>query len=279
MTIRMSDLAPANGRRLQELAIGSARGGRARYTPGCVLPAAAPRSRGSPVMEIRQMSRLRIISLFEDLTEAEIARIAQSCVTRAYQRHEQIAGEHDHANEVFFILDGSVRINSISSMGREIIFSDLGVGHIFGEFSAIDGLPRSAAVVALTDCLLARMPAARFFDLLRENGTVSTRLIQLLVAKIRQASERVFEVSALALRERVRRELLRLAAGGTRSGDGVVIRPAPTHYDLAARIGSHREAVTRELNRLVDEQVLEVGRRQIRIVDLGLLQSAGEDVR
>ena len=158
-------------------------------------------------------------------------------------------------------------------MGREIIFSDLGVGHIFGEFSAVDGLPRSAAVVALTDCLLARMPAARFFDLLRENGTVSTRLIQLLVAKIRQASERVFEVSALALRERLRRELLRLAAGGTRSGHGVVIRPAPTHYDLAARIGSHREAVTRELNRLADKQVLEVGRRQIRIVDLGLLQN------
>lgn len=227
-------------------------------------------------MEIRQMSRLRIISLFEDLTESELSRIAQSCVTRAYRRQEQIAGENDHANDVFFILDGTVRINSISAMGREIIFSDLGVGHIFGEFSAIDGQPRSAAVVALTDCLLARMPAARFFDLLRENGTVSTRLIQLLVAKVRQASERVFELSALAVRERVRRELLRLAAGGTRSGQGVVIRPAPTHYDLAARIGSHREAVTRELNRLAEGQLLEIGRRQIRIVDLERLRNSDE---
>ena len=105
---------------------------------------------------------------------------------------------------------------------------------MFGEFSAIDGLPRSASVTALTNCLLARMSAAKFFELLRSNGTVSTRLVEALVAKIRQMSERVFEVSALALRERVRRELLRLAVDGTHFGNSVVIRPAPTHYEIAA---------------------------------------------
>ena len=102
------------------------------------------------------------------------------------------------------------------------------------------------------------------------NGTVSTQLIRLLVAKIRRMSERVFEVSVPAVRERLRRELLRLAADGTRSGRGVVIRPAPTHHDLAARIGSHREAVTRELNRLAEEHIVEIGRREIRIIDLAL---------
>jgi CRP-like cAMP-binding protein len=228
-------------------------------------------------MDTKLTSRLRIISLFEDLGEAEFTRIARSCVTRTYERNVQIYGEHDEATDVFFVLDGMVRINSTSAEGREIIFNDLGVGHMFGEFAAIDGLPRSATVVALTDCVLASMPAARFFDLLKENGTVSTRLIQLLVAKMRVASERVFEVSALAVRERVRRELLRLAADGTKSGKSVVISPAPTHYDLAARIGSHREAVTRELNRLAEEKIVEISRREIRIVDLSLLQDPDDD--
>jgi CRP/FNR family cyclic AMP-dependent transcriptional regulator len=244
------------------------------YTPASEAPAAAARPGDNSAMDTRQIARFRIISLFEDLTDAQLARIAQSCVVRTYERHAQILGEHDHANDVFFILDGSARINSVSAEGREIIYSDLGVGDIFGEFAAIDGLPRSANLIALTDCLLARMSAAKFFDLLRENGTVSTRLVQLLVAKIRRMSERVFEVSALAVRERVRRELLRLAAHGTRSGKSVVIQPAPTHYDLAARIGSHREAVTRELNRLEQEHIVEISRREIRIVDLGLLQHA-----
>jgi CRP-like cAMP-binding protein len=228
-------------------------------------------------METRQTSRLRLISLFEDLSEAELTKIARSCVTRSYERGAQVYGEHDQATDVFFILEGTVRINSTSTEGREIIFSDLGVGHMFGEFAAIDGLPRSATVMALTDCVLASMPAPRFFELLKENGTVSTRLIQLLVTKIRAATERVFEVSALAIRERVRRELLRMAAEGARTGRSVVISPAPTHYDLAARIGSHREAVTRELNRLAEEKVVEISRRQIRIVDIRLLQSADDD--
>jgi len=228
-------------------------------------------------METRQTSRLRLISLFEDLSEPDLARIARSCVSRSYERGTQVYGEHDEATDVFFILEGTVRINSTSSEGREIIFNDLGVGHMFGEFAAIDGLPRSATVMALTDCVLASMPAARFFELLKENGTVSTRLIQLLVTKIRAASERVFEVSALAIRERVRRELLRMAADGTKTGRSVVISNAPTHYDLAARIGSHREAVTRELNRLAEEKVVEIGRRQLRIVDIRLLQNAEDD--
>jgi len=228
-------------------------------------------------METRQTARLRLISLFEDLGEAELQRIARSCVTRSYERTTQVYGEHDEATDVFFILEGTVRINSTSAEGREIIFNDLGVGHMFGEFAAIDGQPRSATVVALSDCVLASMPAARFFELLKENGTVSTRLIQLLVAKIRAASERVFEVSALAVRERVRRELLRMAAEGTKTGRSVVISPAPTHYDLAARIGSHREAVTRELNRLAEEKVVEIGRRQIKIVDIRLLQDANDE--
>jgi CRP-like cAMP-binding protein len=224
-----------------------------------------------------QAARLRMITLFEDLPEAELAAIARACTTRTYVRHAHISDEHELASDVFFILSGTVRANSISSDGREIIYSDLGVGDIFGEFAAIDGGLRSSGLVATSDCLLARMPAEKFFALLGANSTVALRLIQLLVVKIRRMSERVFEVSALAVRERVRRELLRLAAEGTPEERGVIIRPAPTHYEFAARIGSHREAVTRELNRLEEARVLQIGRREIRIADLGLLREATDE--
>ena len=85
-------------------------------------------------------------------------------------------------------------------------------------------------------------------------------------------SERVFEVSALGVRERVRRDLLRLASEGESFRNGVVIQPAPTHYEIAARIGSHREAVTCEFNRLEAENVIEVRRKQIRIIDIERLK-------
>src|SRR4051812_13249390 len=150
-------------------------------------------------------------------------------------------------------------------------------GDIFGEFAAVDQLPRSAAVQALSDCIVARMTSSRFFEILKRYPDISVRLITLLVSKIRKMSERVFEVSALPVRERVRRELLRLATDGSEFTNGVVIRPAPTHYEIAARIGSHREAVTREFNRLEAEKVVEVRRRQIRIIDMHRLRKVEED--
>jgi CRP/FNR family cyclic AMP-dependent transcriptional regulator len=223
-------------------------------------------------MEMGEISSFRVISLFEDLTDSELERVAGACHTRRYNKHAQIAAEGDHSTDVFFILEGSVRVNSISRRGREVIFSELGIGDVFGEFAAVDHQPRSATLVALSDCLLARMTAERFFELLRENSSVAIHLIQLLVAMIRRTSERMFEMSALGLSERLRRELLRLAGEGTRSGNSVVIHPAPTHQDLAALIGSQRETVTKELHRLEHAQIVEVKRGEIRILDVRALE-------
>jgi CRP-like cAMP-binding protein len=217
-------------------------------------------------------SPLRIISLFDDLADAELSRIAELCVIRSYEKQTQILGEQEQTTDIFFVLSGTIRFSSYAPTGREVIYNEISAGGIFGEFAAVDGLPRSATVVALSDCRLARMSSKKFLEVLELHGKVSVRLIKLLVAKTRRMSERVFEVSALAVRERVRRELLRLATEGTEFRNGVVIRPAPTHYEIAARIGSHREAVTREVNRLEAAGIVEVRRRQLRIIDIERLQ-------
>lgn len=216
----------------------------------------------------------RIISLFENMPDSELAHIASLCSVRSYQRHAELLSEHEETNDIFFVFSGTVRITSYTEGGREVIFHDVSEGGIFGEFSAIDHLPRSATAVAQTDCLLARMRAERFHEALRRNNGLAISLIELLVAKVRAMSERVVEVSALAVRERVRRELLRLVTTqGIVVHGGVTINPAPTHYEIASRIGSHREAVTREFNRLEVESVIEASRRQIRILNLAQLKA------
>jgi CRP-like cAMP-binding protein len=225
---------------------------------------------------MKALSQLRVISLFEDLSDAELARIADLCTIRSYDKGVQIAGQQDSSTDVFFVLSGTVRVSSYAPTGREVIYNEISKGGIFGEFSAVDGLPRSTNGIAVTECVLARMTAAKFHDMLVANGVIAHRLVELLVAKIRQMTERVFEVSALAVRERVRRELLRLAESGKTLDDGIIIHPAPTHYEIAARIGSHREAVTREFNRLESEGIVEVRRREIRIVGIEQLREAGE---
>jgi CRP-like cAMP-binding protein len=216
---------------------------------------------------------LRVISLFKHLSEAELARIRALCSISSIAKGKSIVGDRDKTTDVFFVLSGTVRVTSFTAEGREFIFNDVSAGGVFGEFSAIDRLPRSASGVALSDCTLARMPASAFVAMLQESNPVCLQLVELLVAKMRDMSARLFETSVLVLRERFRRELLRLATTiGKPDGEGIMISQAPTQVELAARIGSHREAVTRELSRLKRKKVLDYRRHWIRIVDLEWLK-------
>lgn len=194
--------------------------------------------------------------------------VASRSIVHGWTAHSQILSVRDQSNDVFFILEGRLQVKNYSQRGREFIFSEIGAGQIFGEFAALDGLPRSASVEAMEDSVVARMKAADFLSLLRSDFDLTLRLLRLLTAKSRGLSDRLFELIALNARDRICFELARLAVTGVRDGSSVMIRPAPTHYELAARIGSHREAVTRELNLLVSHGYLRLGRRHIVIVDM-----------
>ena len=66
-----------------------------------------------------------------------------------------------------------------------------------------------------------------------------------LATHVRRLTTRVFEFSTMAVRQRLRAELLRQAMPG--AGDSAAIDPVPTHAELASRISTHREAVSREM--------------------------------
>ena len=205
----------------------------------------------------------------EQLTTTRFCALSSAATVSNRARNTQILSFRDESNDVFFILEGRLQVKNYSEHGREFIFSEIGAGQIFGEFSAIDGLPRSASVVAMEDSVVARMKAADFVALLRSDFDLTLRLLRILTGKARGLSDRIFELIALNARDRICFELARLAVTGVHDGPRVMIRPAPTHYEIAARIGSHREAVTRELNHLVARGYVEFGRRHVVIVDLG----------
>jgi CRP/FNR family cyclic AMP-dependent transcriptional regulator len=214
------------------------------------------------------LAQFRRIGLFVELDDEALQRVVARCSVSNRARNTQILSFRDESNDVFFILEGRIQVKNYSEHGREFIFSDFDAGQIFGEFSAIDGLPRSASVVAMEDSVVARMKAADFVALLRSDFDLTLRLLRILTGKARGLSDRIFDLIALNARDRICFELVRLAAAGVRDGGRVMIRPAPTHYEIAARIGSHREAVTRELNHLVTRGYVELGRRHVVIVDL-----------
>jgi CRP-like cAMP-binding protein len=121
---------------------------------------------------------------------------------------------------------------------------------MFGEYAAIDGVPRSAGIEARTRCLIASLSGVAFREVLQSEPSVTQALLRHLVGKIRTLTTRVYEFSALAVNNRIQAEVLRLARLAPRQGKTALIEPTPTHAEIASRVSTHREAVTRELNRM-----------------------------
>lgn len=218
--------------------------------------------------------KLKKAYLFSDLDDVVLDRIADLCDWRRYQKGRQIVGEQDMTNVVYVLTAGKVRAKRFSTSGKEVSYRDLEEGATFGEYSAIDARPRSATVVALTDCETAVLGQAEFLTLIQEHPAVAMRFIRELVQQVRSLSDRVFEFSTLAVNNRIHAELVRMAGDVPEEAGGVRrIKSPPTHLEIANRISTHREAVSRELAYLEAEGLIKKSRQVLEILDLERLRA------
>lgn len=171
------------------------------------------------------------------------------------------------STNVYLVLVGRLHVMLFSALGREIILRDLAEGEMFGELAAIDGLPRSATIVALSDCTLASVNAAIFRSAVTEDPEAALWLARRLSLQIRDLTDRLFERSALRVSSRLHCELMRRCAAARTEDNRVPLVPSPTHAELASCIGTHREAVTREISYLVEQGIVSQERRRIIVED------------
>lgn len=187
------------------------------------------------------------------LNEADRRRLAQTSAPRAFGAGAMIIAEDDPPGEMYLMISGHGQVCVYSADGRDVSYRDLIPGDIFGELSMIDGLPRSAFVTARTDVVVVAIDSAAYGRLIATHPAIGLAMSRHLSAQIRILTTRVLEVTTLLVRDRLLRELSRRAQRTGPDGDVGEVRPAPTHADLASRIGTHREAVTKELSRLARE--------------------------
>jgi CRP-like cAMP-binding protein len=217
------------------------------------------------------------IGIFAGLPPDVLGRIQHLCSWKRYEPGEPIIDYLDSSDAVCFIAEGEARVTIYSIAGKAVSFRELSAGDMFGEFPALDQGPRSASVEARTKCVIASMPAAEFRELLRTEWTVAQALLRKLVITIRALTNRVYEFSTLAVSNRIQAELLRLANLAARTGNVARIAPAPTHVEIASRVSTHREAVTRELNRLSRMGIIERGGGILLIKDIDRLAEMVHD--
>ena len=141
--------------------------------------------------------------------------------------------------------------------GGVISFASLTAGDNFGELAAIDRKPRSATVVAATQCELAVLKGDEFRKLLENESGIAFFMLNRLSTIIRTGDDRIFNFSQLGAAQRVCLELLRLAQSDPVREDGWSVRPLPTQSSIGGTVGTTRRTVSRVMRQLVSEGIVE----------------------
>lgn len=217
-------------------------------------------------------SALDQISIFRGVKDADRAAIARRCNWRRLDPREQVIGHLEETTDVFFVVQGHLRCINFSALGKQVSYMDVGPGEVIGEFAAIDGQPRSTNVIALDDAFIGSMPSRTFWEVIERHPDVAVELLKRLTRIIRQLNERIFELSTLSVHNRIHAELLALAQASGVRDNMATISPNLTHADIASRIGTNRETVTREINALVKSGIIRKDKRTLIVEDVARLQ-------
>ncbi len=194
-----------------------------------------------------------------------------------FRKGNVILTANTDSQEVYLIQRGSLQVTMLAPNGRETIFRTIGAGQCFGELSAIDGSRRSANVTALSDGSALWMTKQAFLGVLRASGELSLWFLQQYTHQIRELTDRIYELSTYAVSTRLQCELLRLVMQGGVDTGTFVIRRGPTHAELAARIGTNRESVTREMGLLADAGILTQKGRSLTVHSVSALRALVAD--
>jgi len=170
---------------------------------------------------------------------------------------------------VYFIVAGRVRLYRLSPTGEQIFYDELRAGDCLSDLALI-GDHRPAFAQAVADTTVELLSKSDFSQLAERCAAFNTALVRNMSERMVHLDQRLYEAIALPMRVRLHAELLRLAR---RRGDGtLIIAPSPTHQELAFRIGSQREAVSKELARLSRDGVLRCSRSSIVILQEQLIR-------
>ena len=226
-----------------------------------------PMSKENPALSLPFMERL---------APADRAALDLEISPKRFGREEFIITQNDESTDVFFVLEGCARATIFSENGKVVAYRDIPTGAMFGELSAIDLSPRSASVVAVTDMSVGKISRDRFREFIQDSPGFNWAILEYLALQARWMTERIFEFSTMLVSERLVQELLRFAEAAGVADNQALIEPAPTHYDLALRISTHREAVSREMSKLGKQGVISKQSGGLRVHDVDALRALAD---
>lgn len=215
---------------------------------------------------------LSVLPLFTDLSRPELERLALGCHLRRLTRGEAVFRVGEPCNEFHVTVTGQVKLFAISSAGQEKVIELIGPGNSFAEALMFTGKPYIINAQALCDSLLLTINKQA---VLTEIELDSRFALRMLGGISRRLHGLVHDVQAYALHSGVQRVIGYLlrdhevqgGAAGASDGDPITVSLPVSKATVASRLSLTPEYFSRVLHELEVAKLIEVDKRDVRILD------------
>jgi len=220
---------------------------------------------------------LKEITLFKGLDDADLEGIEKLASRREFKKGDLLFLEGDEPEQLWFILDGEVKIFKEFASGKSAILGIFGPGSVVAEVAVIDGNPYPASCQAATAGTAATIKRDDALNVITSNPTVALRMMSGLGKKLRELTGDLGSMSVQSVIRRLSRLLVKLAEKfGTVDGDNIEMELFLTRKDLAEFIGTSFEVAVRGLRKLQDEKLIEIEGKKLIVRDINKLREAAE---
>ena len=222
-------------------------------------------------MEVRPFDvprYLSVLPLFNDLSPAELTRVAEGCTLRRLTRGEMVFRTGDRCEEFHVVVTGQVKLFVLSPSGHEKVVELISPGQTFGEAIMFTDRPYILSAQSLADTLLLTVSQRAVLEEIARDHRFALRM---LAGLSRRMHGLIHDVEAYALHsglQRVIGYLLRdQALEDCEEGERRTVSLPVSKATIASRLSLTPEYFSRVLHELADQGLIEIDRREIRIVD------------
>ena len=179
----------------------------------------------------------------------------------------------DVADSIYVLQEGRVKITALSEDGHEVLHEIVGPGEVFGDTSAILGIPRTTSAQALETSVVCEIYRKDFEILLGMFPELSFQLLKSVGLRLKKAEAHLVNVICNDVSCRVREALLDLMAQESGNCPDQPIKIEITQQDLANLIGASRQKTSQALKELEDSNVLRLMYRSILLLEPNKLRN------
>lgn len=223
---------------------------------------------------------LKRCALFSGLEKADLEALARIAITRSYKKSGMIMLEGEHATGFYVVVSGKVKVFKISPEGKEQILNIAGPGETFAEAAVFSGTDYPASASALVPATVLYFPRIGFERLIKKHPHLALNMIGRMSVLLRTLNRLVEELSLKEVSARVAKYLLdRAVQSGEAGKQRLEVKLKISKHQLAARLGTISETLSRTLTRLKSAGIIEVHRNSLVILDKERLGSVASGSR